>query len=111
MSESEANSFEYANSNGINFDREMKVRQSLETAFRDSCVLDCPICDGVGTLIVELESNALSEGDIAPNRRGCVQCGFVVGKGASHISGVLLAAQIAQVRERLLKEYGLINTR
>jgi hypothetical protein len=111
MSESEANSFEYADSNGINFDREMKVRRSLEIAFRDSCVLDCPICDGVGTLIVELEYNTLSEGEISPDRCGCVQCGFVVWKGAPHISRVLLAGQIAQVRERLLKEYGLIDTR
>lgn len=38
-----------------------------------------------------------------------LQCGFVVGKGASHISRVLLARQIAQVRERPLKEYGLIE--
>jgi hypothetical protein len=53
-------------------------------------VLDCPICDGVGTLIVELEYNPW-EGDISPDRCGCVQCGFVVGKEASHISRVLLA--------------------
>ena len=111
MSESETSSFEYAANNGIKFDREMKVRQGLEKAFRDSCVLDCPICDGVGTLIVELDDNSLSEGDIAPDRCGCVQCGFVVGKVASYISRVLLAGQIAQVRERLLKEYGLPDTR
>ena len=35
LSESEASTFGYADSNGIKFEREMKVRQSLEEAFRE----------------------------------------------------------------------------
>jgi len=109
MSQSEMNSLEDAESRGIQYDNETKLKNGLERLFHDTCNLDCPICYGIGTMIVELDENSLSEGDIAPDRCGCVRCGFVVGRGASYISKVLLATQMVESRERLLKEFGLTD--
>jgi hypothetical protein len=79
--------------------------------FGASWKFNCPICGGLDSVVVELDDGFLSEGEIVTDRCACAECGFVVGRGAPYISSVLFASQIDELRETILKEYGVTDQR
>jgi hypothetical protein len=88
---------------GIKSQFEHKAKSDLESLLNPSWFFDCPICGGVESLVAELDFHS---DDVVTDRCACVECGFVVGKGAPYISQVVLADQLAEKRATILKEYG-----
>jgi hypothetical protein len=103
--EAEWKLIEEAETHGLKFAHEQRVKEELEKLFYASWVFDCPICYGVETMVAELDD--VDVHGIVADRCACVQCGFAVGKGVSYISQVLLAAEISKNRAKILKEFGI----
>lgn len=94
--------FDSADSTGLRYEYEQKTKRDLDKLFGFTSVFNCPICHGVDCLVAELIESELPDRQIVTDRCACVQCGFVVGKGAPYISPILLADQIANNRQKIL---------
>jgi hypothetical protein len=104
--ESEWEIIERADTHGAKSALEQKSKEDLEKLLDPSWVFDCPICKGFDSVVAELDETKFDVHEIVTDRCACVQCGFVVGKGA-YISQVLLAEEIAQKRATILKGFGM----
>lgn len=105
--ESEWDIIKNADTHGLKWESEQKVKKDLEKMLGPFWVFSCPVCRGVDSLVAELNETKLQKHQIVTDRCACVQCGFVVGKGAPYISPILLADEIANNRQKILKEFGL----
>lgn len=104
----EWNIVDTAESIGTKFEHEQKLRADLNKVLGDLIWdFDCPICQGIETVVAELDDKKLNDGEVVTKRCACVQCGFVVGRGAAHLSEVLLAAEIAEKKPKILTEFGI----
>jgi hypothetical protein len=105
--ESEWEIIDRADTHGTKFELEQKSKEDLERLLDPSWLFDCPICNGVDSLVAEINEAKLVSGEVVSERCACVQCGFVVGKGAPYISQALLAEAIVQKQATILKEFGI----
>ena len=87
---------------GIKWGHEYDHKRSLENSLGASWRFNCPICGGLESLVAELDFHS---DDVLTNRCACVECGFLVSKGAPYVSQVVLADQIAKERATILRSY------
>src|SRR5262245_58812991 len=80
---------------GIKSELESNAKTKLESLLHPSWFFNCPICGGLESLVAELDFHSH---DVVMDRCACVECGFVVGKGAPYISQVILADQLTEKR-------------
>jgi hypothetical protein len=92
---------------GVKFERTYKRAQELEGLFEVSWTFDCPVCSEFEGVIAELESDSLDAQELCLGRMACTHCDFVVTDSHVHLSNSLLAAQLAEVRGKILQEYGI----
>ena len=84
-----------------------KQKTNLESQFGASWTLDCPICEGADTFVVELEDHALGEGEIRLTRGACVDCSFVIPADCPFLADELCMDEIVEATPKILKEYGV----
>jgi hypothetical protein len=94
---------------GANFDSCEKRKRDLELAFGAAWFFDCPICDEIDALAVELDEHRLKEGDVVLQRAACASCGLVVGKDSAFLADALCREQIPTKRDEILRDFGLAH--
>ena len=92
---------------GGKFEHMYAEKQELERLFGVSYSFDCPVCGDIESVVAELDAGALNLKEVKPVRMACSNCGFVVSNSQPHLSQVLLEKQVAGLREKILKEYGV----
>lgn len=97
----------HADEIGQKFEKGGSEKQELERLFAATWSFDCPICDDLQSVVCELDQTELDSLNVVPKRMLCTACGFVVCESQPFLSEVLLQNQVAEVRGRILKEYGL----
>lgn len=89
------------------YERTAKIIQELEELFEASWTYDCPICQDTDCAVAEIDPEMMGEKKVVTRRMACANCGLVVLSDESHLSEVLLHDQIADSREKILREYGI----
>lgn len=101
--EAEREATDYAAFVGVNSDYERERKQELAAAYRNTYwAFDCPICNGVQTLIAEL---AFDEDVVGASRCACVECDFIVGTDARYVSEAILETAIIAEKSKILAAY------
>jgi hypothetical protein len=91
---------------GIKFDHAHEEQGKLESMFGSAWIFDCPVCFEYQSTVAELDESALSNRLVQPIRLACTNCGLVVQKSDYFLAEELLAADVAQAKAHILKEYG-----
>lgn len=103
----EINALTNAEETGWAHEQTTKERDSLASLFDVYWLFDCPICDGIETVVCEIDSHMLETFKVVPLRMACTSCGFVVRESHPFLSEILMEQQVADARPRILKEYGV----
>lgn len=90
------------------FDFQSKVRRKLELSYSTCWVFNCSLCRGIGSCVCELDNDELELRNIIPLRMTCTNCGFVVHESEPFLSEAVMKETIAQEREKILKDCGLL---
>jgi hypothetical protein len=93
---------------GTSFDFKYQQRRRLEHLYGATWVFDCPLCYDTEAAVCELDNDELESQVIIPLRMACTNCGFVVGEAQPFLSEALLEDNIAQAKEQILNEFGLL---
>jgi hypothetical protein len=83
-------------------------REKLERLSNAPWSFCCPVCDGVDSVVADLDSAALDLKKVTPLSMACMECGLVVSKSQLYLSQVLLEEQITEpVKASVFREYGI----
>ena len=102
----EINALTNAEEIGWAYEQTKKERDSLERLFDVHWSFDCPICDGIETVVCEIDAHMLEVFKVVPLRMACTCCGFVVRDSQPFLSEILMEQQLADAQPRILQEYG-----
>jgi len=106
-SESEITAGEKSDEAGMLWEAQDATKEEVIRHFRDpSKALNCPLCGGVETAMVELDADAIEEGRLEVRRCFCVGCNWSVGSDAGFLAHDLLWGQFAGREDEILQELG-----
>lgn len=99
---------EWAESIGIRHEAEEAEKQRLERELGgETWKFDCPICDGVQSVVAELDCDALNRKQVNLTWCMCVSCHLVIPKEAYHLADLLFEKELKKQTPEILKGYGL----
>jgi len=84
-------------------------KKQLQSIFNECCwFFNCPVClvNGVQSLVVEIDEDSISVGQIIFRRAECVECNFIVGEPEDEpfMLDVLLKDQLSNKRLEIIKK-------
>ena len=98
---------EKADETGMLWEAQNAMKNRVIRQFQDlSRALDCPLCDGVETAMVELDQEGIEEGRLEVRRCFCVGCNWSVGPDAGFLAHELLKDQLIGREREILRDYG-----
>lgn len=97
---------EEAESIGIRFDIEEAEKRRLKHKLDgETWEFDCPICDGVQSVVAELDCDALGRKQVNLTWCVCVSCRLVIPKGAYYLADLVLGEELKKKTPEILEEY------
>jgi hypothetical protein len=88
-------------------DVRMKSREAIKNTMKVPWVFTCPICDEAESLVCEMHDVPLDSCIISIERGRCVNCRFVLPKGATFLADLLCQTTIEEETPKILKDLGL----
>jgi transcription elongation factor Elf1 len=108
MSEAEWAVAEDSATGSSRFAAELEVKERLERVLdHPTWDFDCPFCNGVKSVVTELDDGQLELRNIVTGRCACAACGFFAREGEPYLSGSVLEKQIASSAPAIFKALGI----
>ena len=85
------------------------VKKSIEKELDfNTTQFDCPVCAGeLGTVVAELDMEAIDSGKLSLLQAICVECGLHIRGGIPLLADLTFASQIREIEPRILSEFGV----
>jgi len=93
---------------GTKYESCERQKNAIERVFGAPWLFDCPICDGVGTFVCELDEDRLDDRAIALKRAACASCGLVV-PDIPFLADALVGEEVVRKRAEILRDFGIID--
>lgn len=98
---------EEAEARGIRYEAESAEKERVKKQIPgETWEFDCPMCNGIKSLVAGLDEESLGEGRVTLLWAICVSCHFVAPKSAYHLADLVIARdleeQSSQIREAYL---------
>jgi len=72
-------------------------------------ILECPICDGIQTVVACLDLKKIEHGNLEIIKSVCVECGFFIREEDRFLAKLVMGDKLQEARESLLKDLGIIK--
>lgn len=99
---------EQADANGMIFDLKEAEKGRIERGIGgETWDFDCPICDGVESVVAWLDTDALEKKQPSLTHCVCVSCQLFIPKEAYHLADLVLDNELRERSTEILENYGL----
>jgi hypothetical protein len=88
--------------------KDIRKKQFFDSSGSECFEFDCPVCDGIETVVAQINDAKLDRKEVSFRQAICVRCGLVL-DDKPFITDMVLSEGIAEKQSSILKGYGLAD--